>query len=331
MKVLAYTHFTEADSAEDDLRRHHMDGAITLFKPSGITSFKATEQVKRITGVKKCGHGGTLDPVAEGVLPIFLGKATKVIPFIKNNDKAYSATIKLGVETDTMDCEGKVVSENPAIVPSFDEVEKAVSCFEGEISQRPPIYSALRYKGKRLYEYARKNIEIEVKKRKVIIDKIEIVFYKYPLLKINVYCSSGTYIRSLAHDIGEVLGCGGHIVGLLRTKSGDFHIKEAVNIDSLKSESSRKALKSHIKGIDEILAGYGEVKVSDEVKQKVLCGSPVEMDDVTAIGDCIAVTRLLKVKDSDNNLLAIAEIVSVKADTTGSEKNLILKMKRVFN
>lgn len=309
-----------------------MDGAITLFKPSGITSFKAAGQVKRITGVKKCGHGGTLDPIAEGVLPVFLGEATKVIPFLENNEKSYIATIKLGIITDTMDCEGNIISEDKnSIVPSLDEVQKILALYKGEILQKPPMYSAVKYKGRRLYEYARKKIEVDRKDRKVRIDKIDIIFYDFPFLKINVNCSSGTYIRSLADEIGKKLGCGGHIAELLRTKSGDFGIAEAVSIDTLKSESKEEMLDKHIKGIDDMLSGLAEVEVSDELKKRLLNGMPFSMDEVVNLKGSISEKQLCKVKDSGNNVFAIAQSFSVGYGATGSETNFVFKIKRLFN
>ncbi|RMF94127.1 MAG: tRNA pseudouridine(55) synthase TruB [Candidatus Schekmanbacteria bacterium] len=308
-----------------------MDGAINLFKPSGITSFKATEQVKKITGAKKCGHGGTLDPLAEGVLPIFLNKATKIIPFLKNSEKSYVATIRLGIITDTMDSEGRVIEEvRDCEIPSIAKVEEIVKNFEGEIEQKPPVYSAVKYKGHKLYEYARKNIAVDRRARRVKINKIDIVFYEFPFLKINVICSSGTYIRSLADDIGRMLGCGGHISSLLRTRSGMFTLEDTITLEELKKRNGIDTDDKYFKKVDELLSDYKEARIPDTLKRNLLNGLPFSSEDIKGVSDKIKENEYLKVKDSNDKIIAIVQSVSKKS-ATGSEKNFIFKVKRVFN
>lgn len=199
-------------------------GIINIDKPKGFTSHDVVARLRKILKTKKIGHTGTLDPMATGVLPICIGKATKVIQYLEGG-KAYRAYVKLGIITDTYDIEGNIIESNPVKL-DLGEVKEYLNDFKGEIKQKPPMYSAVHYKGKRLYEYARKNIEIEdIPERTIFIDSIELIEVleqesENPVLVIDVSCSAGTYIRSIAYDLGKKLGCGATLSGLIRTKAG---------------------------------------------------------------------------------------------------------------
>lgn len=205
-------------------------------KPKGITSHDVIDRVRRISGIKKVGHGGTLDPNATGLLIIGVGRqATKKLGEItKNTDKTYLATIILGETRDTDDSEGKILlKKNITEKPDFSDVKKILESFVGKIEQMPPQYSAIKIKGKKAYELARKGRKVEIEPRKVEIKKIELKEYEYPLLEIETVVSSGTYIRALARDIGEKLGTGAYLKELRRLKVGEYSVKDALKLDEL--------------------------------------------------------------------------------------------------
>ncbi len=210
-----------------------MFGFLNVYKPKGKTSHDVVAILRRVTKVKQIGHTGTLDPFAEGVLPICIGKATRLIEYLKD-DKAYIATVQLGNSTTTYDIEGEVVKSSSKDV-SVDEIKDVLKNFEGEIEQYPPIYSAIKVNGKKLYEYARKGEEVEIKPRKVNITKIEVLNYdkEQRTVEILVECSKGTYIRSIANDLGEILGTFGYLTKLIRVKAGNFILEKSVKLDDL--------------------------------------------------------------------------------------------------
>ena len=206
---------------------------ILINKPSGMTSHDVVDRLRRITGIKKIGHAGTLDPFATGLLICGIGReATKRLDIFLKQDKEYIAQLKLGFVSDTYDRDGKI-EELQGEEPSLASVKEVIGDFEGEIEQKPPMFSAKKIKGKKLYQLARKGIEIELKPHKVFIHEIDILNYNYPVLEIRVNCSSGTYIRSLANDIVKELGCGAYLQELCRTKIGNFTLTKAVKLSVL--------------------------------------------------------------------------------------------------
>ena len=212
-----------------------LDGLLLADKGSGVTSFQVVAHLRRVLRVPKVGHGGTLDPMATGVLPILLGRATKLTPYLQAQDKEYVATVRLGRETDTLDATGRVTGEHP--VPAFDPLAltTALARFVGEIDQVPPMFSALHAGGRRLHELARAGIEVARAPRRVRIDAIELLEWVPPLLSIRVACGTGTYIRSLAADLGAVLGCGASLDALRRTRLGHFTLADAVPWETIRS------------------------------------------------------------------------------------------------
>ncbi|NQT23298.1 MAG: tRNA pseudouridine(55) synthase TruB [Candidatus Omnitrophica bacterium] len=213
-----------------------MDGILLVDKPRGMTSHDVVDFIRKKFGFKKVGHAGTLDPLATGLLVILIGNATKKSEHLRGEDKAYTTTVKPGVTTDTGDRYGKVLDEKDCDI-NPEKITKVLNRFMGEIEQVPPMFSAKKHKGKRLYEYARKGIEIERKARKVTIKKLELIHFGKSEFSLEIKCSKGTYIRQLACDIGEALGCGAHITGLRRTRSGSFNVDDSIKIDDLNKGS----------------------------------------------------------------------------------------------
>lgn len=216
-------------------------GILLLDKPRGLTSNAALGRAKRILGIKKAGHTGTLDPMATGLLVLCFGEATKVSGFLLDADKAYRAEATLGVTTDSEDAEGQILEERP--VPDLEKaaLETVLDRFRGPIDQVPPMHSALKHQGKRLYELARQGETVERPPRQVTIHSLELLDWTTPKLSLNVRCSKGTYIRSLVRDIGEVIGCGAHLSALRRTESAPFNLDNAITLETLDSMSTDEA------------------------------------------------------------------------------------------
>jgi len=225
-------------------------GFLNVYKPKGLTSHDVVARLRRITKIKQIGHTGTLDPFAQGVLPVCIGKATRLIEYLAD-DKAYEGVIQFGVSTTTYDTEGDVVSSSKNKVSAVD-VEKALSSFRGEIEQKPPIYSAIKKDGKKLYEYARKGEEVEIPTRKVEIYRLELLNFEEEKQQARIYieCSKGTYIRSIANDVGQVLGVYGHLIELLRVKAGMFELSETCDLDNLDNAKVQERLLNPLMVLD---------------------------------------------------------------------------------
>lgn len=210
-----------------------MFGFLNVYKPKGKTSHDVVAILRRVTKIKQIGHTGTLDPFAEGVLPICIGKATRLIEYL-NDDKAYIGTVQLGKSTTTYDLEGETVDVSDK-TPDIEEIENELNNFRGNIEQLPPIYSAIKVNGKKLYEYARKGEEVEIKPRSVNINELKILNYDQEnrILELYIKCSKGTYIRSIANDLGKNLGCFGHLIKLVRVKAGDFEVENSIKLEDL--------------------------------------------------------------------------------------------------
>ncbi len=246
------------------------DGVLVIDKPKGVTSRSVTTKIKKLLEEKKTGHIGTLDPLATGVLPVALGKATRLVRFLEKGDKEYIANVMLGVTTGTLDAEGEVIERREVSV-SEDEIRRAVEAMTGGIEQVVPQYSAAKHKGKPLYEYARKGHKVSPRTKKVVIHEIQVERVEAPEVRIRVRCSPGTYIRTLAADLGERLGCGAHLAELRRTRSGDFTLGQAVPLDEL---SEQKAL-SHILPLQSLLPEYPEVTLSGDQSARIRDGKTI--------------------------------------------------------
>ena len=253
--------------------RRQLHGVILLDKPLGLSSNDALQKVRRLMRAEKAGHTGTLDPLATGLLPLCFGAATKFSQVSLDADKRYTATLKLGVTTTTGDAEGEVLQTRP-VTPeqvNADRIAQACERFTGPIEQVPPMHSALKHQGKALYEYARAGIDIERPPRSVTLHRIDILNWQGDVLELDVQCSKGTYIRTLAQDIGEALGCGAHLIGLRRTGSGGVRLDGAVTLEALMamSEAERDA---HLLPADILLNDWPEVLLSEPEAARFLTG-----------------------------------------------------------
>lgn len=213
--------------------KNAISGVLVIDKPIGLTSHDVVQIVRKGTNIRRAGHTGTLDPRASGVLVVLVGPAVRLSEYVSASDKRYQAVIQLGTATDTYDAEGKITSTT--VVDITEETfEVALSKFVGEIVQVPPPYSAVKVKGKKAYEMAREGKKVELQPRKIQVYNLELLEWAPPEVVVDVYCSSGTYVRSLAHDLGEELGCGAHLIGLRRTKSGRFTLRDAIPLQKLR-------------------------------------------------------------------------------------------------
>ena len=243
--------------------RFDVNGVVLVDKPLGYSSNQTLALVKKYFNPKKAGHTGTLDPLATGLLPVCLGEATKFSSFLLESDKSYDASIKLGFISTTGDSEGEIESTKIKNFPTLEEVQKVINSFLGYQEQLPPMFSALKFKGKPLYEYARKGENIDRKKRKINITSLKIKEYKDNIIHINVSCSKGTYIRVLANDIGACLKTGGYLVGLRRLAIGKITIKEAVNINLIE-EMNAQLRKDLIHPIDTLIREFGKIILEEK-------------------------------------------------------------------
>lgn len=231
------------------------EGILNLDKPRGPTSHDIVERVRELTGVRRVGHAGTLDPLATGVLVVCVGRsATRVVEYLMDELKVYRAQVRFGVTTDTYDGEGRTTAEAPVDLRR-DQVQAALARFQGTIEQIPPMYSALKHKGKPLYRLARQGVDVERKPRRVEISRLELIAWQPPVCALEVECSPGTYVRTLIHDLGQVLGCGAYLTGLTRLASGDFRLEDAVTLDEFAQTAEEGRWPELLRPVDEPLAG----------------------------------------------------------------------------
>ena len=255
-----------------------VNGFLNLYKEPGPTSMDAVRRLKRLTGQRKrVGHGGTLDPIAEGVLPICFGQATRLMEYVTDSARAYRMDVHLGVATTTYDGEGEVVRTADSSHVDREAVEGALDPFRGEFEQTPPMYSALKVGGKRLYDLARSGIEVERKPRTVSISKMEIVEVNLPSLVIDVSCGRGAYMRSLAHDLGEALGCGAYLEGLVRLRSGPFLVEDSVRLETLLDPAEEDSWRRHLKPPDFVLLHMKSITVGEAAERYLRNGHPVKL------------------------------------------------------
>lgn len=259
-------------------------GIVLLDKRSGISSNVALQEVKRLFDANKAGHTGSLDPLATGLLPICLGEATKVSAYLLDSDKRYRAVIRLGVVTDSGDIEGQVVQTTDVPPLTFVQVEACLQRFVGMIEQVPPMYSALKFQGKRLYELARAGQVVDRAARQVRIFELQLLALADDLLTIEVLCSKGTYVRTLAEDIGAQLGCGGTILELRRLSTGPFEIKDAVNIEQLRAAANNGELLQYLLPVDLALESWPVLHLDDEQAAHIRHGRTVDLPQQVANG-----------------------------------------------
>jgi len=283
-------------------------GILLIDKPEGITSAGVVDRVKQASKAMKVGHAGTLDPFATGLLICCIDNATRLARFFLETDKTYRATLHLGVETDTGDSTGKVLSEFSGGVISKDRICSAFQQFVGKISQVPPAFSALKHQGIPLYRWARRGKTIQKPPRIVTIHRLTVLDIDFPRVRFEVVCSAGTYIRSLGTDVGTALECGGHLSQLRRVQSGGFHVDEAIPLGVLEETSAIGRLRERIIPMASALKGWPELAVGDTVAEKVRYGRPISADDIPT--GCVGVsendlTTCIKVIDEKGALLAL--------------------------
>ncbi len=294
-----------------------MNGILNVLKPPGMTSFDVVSYLRKISGVRKIGHAGTLDPGAAGVLPVCIGSATKAIEYMMDKDKVYRAELTLGTETDTQDSWGNIICEKD-VKATEEEIKDCIYSFIGELEQTPPMYSAVKIGGRKLYELARKGIDVERKPRKVKIYSIDILKISGRKVLFDVACSKGTYIRTLCADIGQKLGCGGHMSFLLRKSAGIFDIQSALTLEEIEYYAEKNLLESKLVSIDRVLGDFRAVTLNPDKLKRLCNGAFVFTGDLKLLRG-----ENVKIYDIDGCFIAIAEAVA-----QGSR--LMLKAKKVF-
>jgi tRNA pseudouridine55 synthase len=278
-----------------------LSGVLVAAKPAGVTSFDVVAAVRRALAVRRVGHAGTLDPDATGVLPILIGEATKLMPYLADQDKEYRVTVRLGVTTDTLDAGGRVLSERP--VPDLDRaaVERTARRFVGRITQVPPMFSAVHHGGRRLYELAREGREVERTSREVIVHAIDVRAVSGTTAELTVVCGKGTYVRALVADLGEALGCGAIVEGLVRTRVGGFRLADAVPWDEI-AGPARPGLRDRVRPAEAALGDWAAVTLDAAAARAFVHGQavPVPAPACPSPGP-------LRVHDADGRLLGVGE------------------------
>jgi tRNA pseudouridine55 synthase len=297
------------------------NGVVIVDKPAGATSAQVLARVKRLCRVNKAGHAGTLDPFATGVLVCCLNQATRLARFFLHDRKTYRGTLHLGIETDTQDPTGQVLAEKDTAALTAADIQNLVDRFTGTMEQVPPVYSALKHKGTPLYRLARNGRAVQKPPRRVTIEALTILDIAIPLVRFEVTCSAGTYIRTLCADMGRELGCGGHLKALRRLESSGFTIAEAVPLDELEQKAAQGTLDGCLISMSDALRGMSAVTAERRLADKIGHGQPVSRSDLADLPDLESAADF-KVLDSRGRLLA------VMAAPEGSRR---LKYSCVFN
>jgi tRNA pseudouridine55 synthase len=303
-----------------------MDGIFAIHKATGMTSHDVVARVRRLTCQKRVGHAGTLDPAADGVLPVCLGQATRVVEYLSERGKAYRATIRFGVVTATYDTEGQVIREAPVVL-TRDEIAAVLPAFHGEQQQVPPIYSAIKVGGRKLYELARAGESITPEPRAVRIDALTIVSWHSPDLVLDVACGKGTYIRSLAYDLGERLGPGAHLAALTRTRSGPFTLAQSVTLEALEAALVDGTWRNHLFAADEALLGWRAAILGAASETRMRNGQLLrfagQATETPDIGDPMDDGALLRAYSADGRFLGI---LRWQRDTTAWQPHKVLQV-----
>jgi tRNA pseudouridine55 synthase len=284
-----------------------IDGILNVNKPEGKTSFNVVAWLKCLTGEKHVGHAGTLDPIATGVLPICFGQATRVAQFLTESSKTYLAQIELGITTDTFDRQGKIIKRGDPSGITVAQVEEALSSFQGIIKQVPPAYSALKHQGKRYYELARAGVSIKLKARQVEILSLELINCQLPLITIKVDCSKGTYIRSLAHDLGQYLQCGAHLKNLIRLRCGAFHIEDALYLPQIEDAFHKGTWEELLHPLDSPLSNWKTIIVDERNELAIRNGCSLPLDEAFPPPD-----KYCRAYNINGHFIAVLRFISEK-------------------
>lgn len=274
-----------------------MLGLLNINKPSGMTSHDVVNAVRRITGIRQVGHTGTLDPLATGVLVVLVGPATRLAQYLSGVDKTYTAVVRLGETTSTYDAEGEILLRRPVTVGCAD-IEVALAAYRGPLLQTPPMVSAVKVDGKPLYKLARKGQEIERQPRQVTIHALTLDACALPEFTLTITCSAGTYIRSLAHDLGEQLGCGAHLVALTRTATGRFDLAQSVTLEQLRALAEADRLAEALLPPDMAVMALPEITLTPAMESAVRYGQSIELPDMPAAAE-------VRAHAADGHLVAV--------------------------
>jgi tRNA pseudouridine55 synthase len=309
-----------------------MDGILVVDKPSGISSFGVVRGVKRWLKLRKVGHTGTLDPFASGVLPLAINEGTKTVPFLGEEEKEYVATLKLGVETDTYDRTGKITAATDLDRFQLDDetIKGVIGGFVGRVEQIPPMFSAVKYRGKPLYKLARRGTIVEREPRVAEIMGIWITGIRLPSVSLKVVCSRGTYVRALAHDIGRKLRCGAHLVELHRMRSGPFAIEDAVPFRRVKSLAEEGTIEGSIIPLSQVLTDLPKFCVGGDLQHKVRCGGQILVKDIRGtLLPQIGQGTPVRVVSSGGDLIAIAR-AEMGCEIPSEKEAVAFRLLRVF-
>ncbi len=319
-----------------------LSGILLVDKPKGLTSYKVVEKIARKFRIKKAGHLGTLDPMATGLLPMCLNEATKIVQFLVGKDKEYEGTLLLGKVTDTGDIEGKVIKENKNVKVSEARIRTAFKKFTGTYLQTPPMHSAIKQNGRKLYQLAHKGKEVERKKREITIYSLASLEITRPMASVKslmgsnsleigfkVACSKGTYIRSLVKDIGEQLRCGAVLTDLRRTKVGNFSIKNAKKLEDILSE---KDIKDYLFDIKTALKELPELKIKNDFLKDAFCGTPIYKKTISVRNFELSKGLIAKIMSEDGQLVSVAKCIrEEKALEKLADNGIVLNHMRVFS
>jgi tRNA pseudouridine55 synthase len=263
--------FEERPAGDEGL----ISGVLNVDKPAGMTSHDVVNRVRRLAGQRRVGHAGTLDPMATGVLVVCLGQATRLAEYLTRHDKGYRATVRLGQTTDTYDAEGQITGEFCGKLPDRDTIESHLGRFRGEIEQVPPVYSAIKMDGQPLYRRARRGESITPASRHVVIHRLDLMAWDAPALTLEIDCSAGAYIRSLAHDLGAALGCGAHLSALTRLRSGQFRLESAHPLDVLLAEADGGEWSRRLLPMDVAVAEFDALELTDDDVTRISYGQAI--------------------------------------------------------
>ena len=279
-----------------------VNGILILDKPAGFTSNGALQKVRKLLAARKAGHGGSLDSMATGVLPICFGHATRTLSLLLEADKVYQGLCRLGVTTTTADGDGEIVRERPVPELGDQDIERALEGMRGVIKQVPPMYSALKHKGRRLYDLARQGIEVKREGREITIHELRLESREGNDLSLYVHCSKGTYIRTLAEDIGSKLGCGAHLAALRRLRAGPFSSEDMVGMEEIEAADMERR-QGMLLPVDKALSHYPRIEVAPGLRRRLCHGNPVSLPDVPASGS-------VRLYDDNSELFAVGKILA---------------------
>jgi tRNA pseudouridine55 synthase len=307
-------------------------GILLCNKPRGISSHDAVARVRKCIRQKGVGHTGTLDPLAEGLLILCIGRATKVARYFANMKKTYEAEVCLGIRSETYDAERVDLDAVPLPIPSLTEgdLDRLLEGFLGKSMQKVPAYSAVQVEGKRLYRLARQGEEIEQPEREIEISEIKLVSYSVPHLRMEVTCSSGTYVRSLANDIGDRIGCGGYLASLRRTAVGEYGLQDALTLDEIIRHHESSSLQPHLKPIEGVLQ-FSAITVNEEFSRRITQGRQLTRGDIARIDGDFAAGDHIVLKDASGVALAVGTAELASKDMVSGRSRQLFSYERVLN